>query len=165
MYLYFLRHGDALTQGYDDASRPLSPLGEEEVKLATLTLKKLGVSLDAVLSSSLLRAKQTAEIVLRELGIKKFIITEYLVPGTDSRQLISELNELGKNSTLLVGHEPYLSSFISLLIGGSQATQIAMKKAGIACVESPVPIKSGNSVLRWLLSPEQMKHVDSSISK
>ncbi|MBI4547177.1 MAG: phosphohistidine phosphatase SixA [Ignavibacteriae bacterium] len=159
MHLYLVRHGDALTQGYDDPARPLSSLGEEQAKLAALTLKVFGVALDAILSSPLLRAKQTASIVKEELKVVDVIITEYLVPSADHRQIINQLNELGKNSVLLVGHEPHLSSFISMLITGTRTAELEMKKGGIAFIETLSPIQIGKCVLRWLLGPEQMKHV------
>ena len=140
-------------------ARPLSSLGKEQAKLAAHTLKMFGVVLNTIISSPLLRAKQTASIVKEELHVNEFMITEYLIPGADHRQIISQLNTLGKNSVLLVGHEPHLSRLISVLISGSQTSEVEMKKGGIALVESLSPIEPGKCVLHWLLGPQQMKHV------
>ena len=126
MFLYILRHGEAIEQGYEDAERPLSSLGKEQALIASKAIKALGVGLDAVLSSTIERAKQTAKMIEKELGVKTFSMTQYLIPGSDHLELIKQLNELKYNHLLLVGHEPHLSAFISLLVNGKTYSHIEL---------------------------------------
>ena len=157
MYIFLLRHGDALQQGYDYVNRPLSTHGEEQAGLAASFLEKMSISIDAIFNSFPLRAKQTANIVNHKLHIRNFNETEYLIPGTDHRQLFNELNKLSCNAVLLVGHEPYLSTLISLLISGLRKSQVILNKGSLAFIEGHIPIQLGSGLLRWLLSPECMK--------
>ena len=157
MDLYFLRHGDAVEDGFDDASRPLSSIGEEQARFAANALRRLEAPPEIILSSPLTRAMQMARIVQEALDIKKVGVTEYLIPGTDLQLLIREIHKLAPARALLVGHEPLLSGFISLLISGAQNSRVEMKKGSLACLEAAPPIKPGTCTLKWLLTPDQMK--------
>jgi phosphohistidine phosphatase len=156
MILYLLRHGDAVLGNYSDAERMLSSAGEEEINLVLKILVQLGASIDSIISSPLLRARQTAEIIKSGFSGLEIEVSDYLTPSSDHRQIIQRLNIYSKSSVLLVGHEPHLSTFISFLVGGSRNFQIEMKKASIACVDSPIPIKPGAGLLKWLLSQKEM---------
>src|SRR5205823_2457248 len=128
MLLYLLRHGDAIEKGFDDVSRPLSQLGEEQARNAANAIISLNLPLDLILSSPLLRATQMSEIIAKEVKLTDCRTTEYLVPQTDERQLLRQLNECEKSSVLLVGHEPHLRALVSLLISGSRHAHISVKK-------------------------------------
>jgi phosphohistidine phosphatase len=162
MLLYILRHGDATEQGHEDAERPLSSLGKEQSLTVAKALKALNVNVDAVLSSTLERAKQTGKLIEKELDIKKFSMTQYLIPGSDHLELIKQLNELGLNCVLLVGHEPHLSALLSLLVNGKTYSHIEIKKGSVALVETPAPIEKGKGVLRWLLNLDLLNRIASS---
>ncbi len=159
MLLYILRHGEAIEQGYEDVDRPLSSVGKEQSLVAANALKKLGASLDAIITSPLERAKQAARIIEKELEIKNLVTTQYLIPGSDHLELISQLNELGCNQFLLVGHEPHLSALISLLINGKTYTHVEIKKGSLALVETPTPIETGKGSLKWLLNLDLLKRL------
>jgi phosphohistidine phosphatase len=162
MIMYILRHGDAVEQGYEDAERPLSSLGREQSLTVAKALKTLNVNVDAVLSSTLERAKQTGKIIEKELDVKKFSMTQYLIPGSDHLELVKQLNELGLNHVLLVGHEPHLSALLSLLVNGKTYSHIEIKKGSLALVETPAPIEKGKGVLRWLLNLDVLNKIASS---
>ena len=159
MLLYILRHGEAIEQGYEDSERPLSSLGKEQALVASKAIKALGVGLDAVLSSTIERAKQTAKMIEKELGVKTFSMTQYLIPGSDHLELIKQLNELKYNHLLLVGHEPHLSAFISLLVNGKTYSHIEIKKGSLVLVETPTPIEKGKGTLKWLLNLDLLKRI------
>ena len=159
MHLYLLRHGDAAESSPDDASRPLTSLGNDQSLLAARAVKKFNVALDEIWCSPLLRAKQTAEVVRQELGGKELVVTEYLVPTSDHRQIIRKLNATSFHAILLVGHEPHLSTLVSVLMSGNRNSRIVMKKGSLACLEVAKPIEAGIGVLRWLLSPEEIQHL------
>ncbi|MBI4810730.1 MAG: phosphohistidine phosphatase SixA [Ignavibacteriales bacterium] len=156
MRIYILRHGDAQAAGYNDADRPLSDVGCDQARSAVNLLHKLVSNVDIILSSPLLRAKQTADIALVSFSSSKLLITQHLVVGSDPEQLVKYINSFSRENILLVGHEPHLSSFIVSLIGGTGSIHLEMSKAGLACVETPLPIKLGNCTLRWLLSSNEI---------
>ncbi len=159
MLLYILRHGEAIEQGYEDRERPLSSVGKEQSATIAKTLKSLKVTFDAIISSLLERSIQTAKIIEKDLNVKKFSMTEYLIPGSDHLELIKQLNELKYDHVLLVGHEPHLSAFISLLINGKTYSHVEIKKGSLALVETPIPIEKGKGVLKWLLTLDLMRRM------
>jgi phosphohistidine phosphatase len=163
MELFILRHGIAVepgTPGYSiDAKRPLTAKGERKVSRITDAMKELELSFDLILSSPYLRARQTAEVVADEFGHKKLALSECLAPDGSLRELVEFLNHLKPKpeSILLVGHEPYLSEMISLLVSGSSSFGVIMKKAGLCKlrVETLKPARCAS--LEWLLTPKQME--------
>lgn len=160
MLLYFLRHGDASRDSsIDDSERPLTALGVRQATLAASFLRRVDSSVDAVLSSPLARARQTASIVQQKNALPAPALSEYLLNGTDQRQLFKQLETLGVQSVLLVGHEPHISETISMLLCGDRDAGIEMKKCGIALVETPAAIEVASGRLRWLVSPDTMQHL------
>ena len=157
MHLYLLRHGDALTVAPNDEQRPLSLMGEEQARLAGEFLNHSGVVPDIVLASPFLRAEQTARLAAGELGAVRVQLSEHLVPTSDPRNLLRELQSLAGGTILCVGHEPHLSTTISLLITGSRNARVAMEKAGLAAIEVELPFAPGSGVLRWILPPGRMR--------
>src|SRR5580765_8306658 len=85
MKLYFLRHADA-HDGIDDAARPLSPHGKKEAKMIGQFLKQAGIGFDAAYSSPLVRARQTAEIVLNVCGSTGLELTDSLLNETSEAE-------------------------------------------------------------------------------
>lgn len=155
--LYLLRHGDAMEAGYDDAERPLSPLGEKQAAQAGLALQRLDIFPEIIISSPLERARQTAKAVQQILQKPEISTSEYLIPGTDQRQILELLNNISRQTVLLVGHEPQLSTFISSLVSGSVSARIVMNKGSLARLDTPRPIVQGVCCLRWLLTAEQLE--------
>ena len=152
--LYFLRHGDAgsrETWKGSDAGRPLSEDGAARMEREAATLARLGPPLDVILTSPLVRARQTAEIVARRMGLTDLLREdERLAPGFGLEDLETILLEQrDRRAILLVGHEPDFSTVISACIGGGA---VECKKGGLARVDvkSPVPREG---VLVWLLPP------------
>jgi len=165
MNIYILRHGVAVepgTPGFEnDSERPLIPKGERRLRSAAAAMEKLELSFDLILSSPFLRARQTAEIVAGELKLKKQLkLSDELAPGGSFKALIQKLNELKPppENILLVGHEPYLSRLISLLVSGdADAAAIEMKKGGLCKLET-AELRPGQCArLAWLLTPGQME--------
>lgn len=159
MNLYLLRHGDAIEQSYEDAARPLSPLGKEQARLAAHAFTVLNVALDAIFVSPLERAQQTAAIIEQELNLPKHATSELLLPGSDHLKFIDQLNKLAASNALLVGHEPHLSTLVSILINGKNYSHIAIKKGSLLFLEGPTPLERGKGSLRWMFTPEEMKYL------
>ena len=163
MNLYILRHGIAVepgTPGYEkDADRPLTPEGERKLLQIAEAMEALDLTFDLFLSSPYLRARQTAELVAESLKArKKLEYSDCLAPGGNAKKLVETLNRLQPppDNVLLVGHEPYLSGLISLLISGETTLAVVMKKGGL-CKLATEALKHGRcATLEWLLTPKQM---------
>jgi phosphohistidine phosphatase len=155
MHIYFLRHGDASSDSrIDDSERPLTDLGVHQATLVGTFLQRINIVIDVVLSSPLKRAQDTTSIVLSNINKKQIVYSELLVNGSDPRQLFKQLNKFKVSSVLLVGHEPYLSEAISLLINENQNAKIEMKKCSLALVDISVPIHQGTGLLKFLIPVE-----------
>lgn len=160
MRIYLLRHGDAVeSQYYPDSQRPLSDRGRMQIKTVAGILQRLKVHIDLILSSPLQRARETAEIIQQGLKIHDLLTTESLISGSNLRDLITTVNDHQGESVLLVGHEPQLSSFISLLTAGDEQFRLEMRKASLACLETKHPVKKGQAVLLWLMGIQQMEQL------
>jgi phosphohistidine phosphatase len=140
--IWLLRHGDAEDDAADDAARRLTKKGERQSEAAGAALERLGVELDACLSSPKVRARQTAEIACDPLGLE-VEVTDALRGGDfDPADLAA-----GRGSVLLVGHEPDFSRAIQAATGA----RVDLKKGGIAALE--------DGVLVTLLRPAQLKAI------
>ncbi len=164
MNLYFLRHGIAVERGAPgfetDASRQLTPKGRRQLHKVTAAIRVMNVRFDMILSSPLVRARQTAEIVATDLKLKKrLVLADELKPGGDAKKLIRKITAskpLPEN-LLLVGHEPDLSGLISTFVAGRPDAGFALKKGGLAKLETE-KLRAGQcATLAWLLTPAQMK--------
>ena len=147
--LYFLRHGLADWPGWDkpDEERPLTPDGIERMKLEAKTIKRLKLAPDAILSSPLVRARQTADLVADRLGLP-VKVSALLAPGFNLQKLEKLVRDADAGTLLLVGHEPDFSTTISQLVGGGR---IVMKKGGLARVDI-TSLDSLGGELVWLLA-------------
>jgi phosphohistidine phosphatase len=118
MDLYIVRHAEAdpATAETGDAARPLTERGRERFAREVRGLERLGVTLDRIYHSPLLRAVETAELLVplldRESG--ESIVTQELARGPRDELL----DELEGERVALVGHEPYVSELLALLVLG-----------------------------------------------
>ena len=137
MKIYFLRHGVAVEPGEwkgNDYDRPLTGDGRERMAREAKAIRKLELDLDVILTSPLVRAKETAEIVARELKITSKE-DERLGGDFDIATLEAILQGCADlKALMLVGHEPSMSSVIGRLVG---VARVELKKGGLACVELP----------------------------
>jgi phosphohistidine phosphatase len=159
-----LRHGIAVepgTPGFEnDAARPLTPKGKRQLRKIVGAMEKMDLRFDLVLFSPLLRAKQTAEIAAAGLKLKKRLkFSDELQPDGNVKKLFSQLGELkpAPENILLVGHEPYLSRLISLLVSGGENMAVDFKKGGLCKLEAEKLRNGKCAALAWLLTPKQMK--------
>lgn len=160
MELYILRHGIAVergTPGYKkDSDRPLTPEGEEKMRQIADAMRGMDLKFDVILSSPYTRAEQTANIVAGELD-EEVSYSDYLVPGSNALELIGEINDERPQRVLLVGHEPDLSSLISVLITGGSDAGIELKKGGLCKLTTDKLVFGRCAALNWLLTPKQLR--------
>jgi phosphohistidine phosphatase len=157
MDLYLIRHADALPLGErgvtEDEQRPLSEKGDAQTPLVAATLQRQGIQLNLVVTSPLVRARQTAEGVVRHLSPPPEIETcEDLAPGGKPKKLARFLRDHSEERIGLVGHQPDLNILAAWLIGSKKA-QIEIAKAGVACISCPDRPRKAAGMLIWLVTP------------
>lgn len=164
MNIFILRHGIAVergAKGFDrDSDRPLTAKGKRQLRKTAAAMKKMKLHFDLILTSPYERAKKTAEIVAEELRLQKRLrLTEALRSESAPESIISEMAGLkhAPEDVLLVGHEPYLSRLISLLVSGNGDVAMDLKKGGLSKLEVE-KLRAGKCAqFAWLLTPKQMK--------
>jgi len=165
MEIYVIRHGIAEPLGtgdeFSDEKRSLTDEGRARMREVVKGLKKLGVQLDLILTSPLVRAVQTAEILAGSLGINKKEIhqTPTLAPGGAVELLFAEIkNRAGAESIAVVGHQPDLGQLISRIVQGDGCLlSIQLKKGSICCVNVGETVPSLRGELMWVLTPRQLR--------
>ncbi len=158
--LYLIRHGIAAERGtYDnDGDRPLTAKGSQRTEAMLKRLWSLGLQFDAVLTSPLVRAQQTADIVVGAGLAAKAETFGALAPGGQLHDWLSWLHWWQGHSpqgrVALVGHEPDLSDWGQQLVTGEGGDRWVLKKAGVIGLMVPAAeVAMGQSELFWLSSP------------
>jgi len=160
--IYLIRHGLAEERGDswpDDAKRPLTDEGISRMRKSMRGLSRLGVTLDVVLTSPLVRARQTAEIVAAGLSPRPSLISaESLAPDGTFAAVVADLEKhVRKGRIALVGHEPGIGELAARLIGSRHA--IEFKKGAVCRIDLATIPPSGPGDLRWLLTPKIMRAI------
>ena len=158
--IYLIRHGIAEERGDawpDDGKRPLTEDGMQQMRKAARGLQRIGVSLDVVLTSPLVRTRQTAEVVAAAFDPEPHIVAaESLAPGGSYQAVMADLEKQAKKKNIaLVGHEPGIGELAARLAGSRHP--FAFKK-GAACridLDDLPPTEPGT--LRWFLTPKIMR--------
>ena len=117
MRVYLVRHGQA-QPGQPDDLRPLTPHGREQARLVALHLDAEQAPPDAVVSSPLLRARETAEEIGRAFGVEAEV-DERLAPGATPEDLRAAVAGRGQ-TVVAIGHEPDCGRAAAELGGGEE---------------------------------------------
>ncbi len=160
--LYLVRHAEAAdrSDAYpDDDLRPLTPDGMTRFRAEVRALGELGVSIDRILSSPLVRARQTAEILSEvQPGHPPVLIADALAPGGSAARVFRDLARLtGDREVALVGHEPGIGQLAGRLIGASAG--IPFKKGAVCRIDVDRLPPAGPGRLRWFLPPKAMRKI------
>lgn len=161
MQVYLVRHGIAAPRGTysNDEKRPLTHQGRQKTVKVAERLLSVGVKFDLILSSPLVRASQTAEI-LQQIGLSTTIDTfPPLKPEGDIEQWLTWLQTWQSHNTngtlALVGHQPNLGNWAEMLIWGTVKQQIVIKKSGVIGLQLPnIGTPISRCTLFLLLSPK-----------
>jgi len=162
--LYLVRHAVAALRGPDypdDAERPLTPEGVDRWRRSAAGLREIGVAVDVVLTSPLVRAQETAEILAATLKPKpRLTVAEALAPGrkpADALALIAKYAAAprGASRLALVGHEPDLGELAARLLGAKGV--IEFKKGAVCRLDVDRAMPAGPATLRWFLPPRVLR--------
>lgn len=159
MDLYLIRHAHALDLGErgvtTDDDRPLSEKGEAQAVALAKALQQRGIHFDTLCSSPLLRARQTAEILVREWQRTDLEIefAESLIPEGKPRKIGKTLMRLAGEKIGVVGHMPSMGLLAAWLIGDKEVN-IEFAKAGVAHITCGDLPSKGHGSLRWLVTPD-----------
>lgn len=165
MIIYFLRHasaGQKRANAKHDEKRPLDKQGIEQCRFIGRALAEADAQVDAVISSPLKRATQTASLVGTEMGYEGDVrIDAALRPDAEYETFRGMLHGLAKmDAIMVVGHNPSLAEFLgALLTNGTETEVVDLKKGAVARVEY-----SGKdcAVLNWCLTPKLVKALQAS---
>jgi phosphohistidine phosphatase len=160
--LYLIRHGVAEERGEawpDDAKRPLTQDGMSKLRKSARALKNLGVVLDVIVTSPLVRTRQTAEIFAAGFDPHPHVVTaESLEPGGTMAAVLSDLEKQAKRGHIaLVGHEPGIGELAARLVGTRHP--IPFKKGAVCRIDVEGLPSPGPGDLRWFLTPKIMRAI------
>jgi phosphohistidine phosphatase len=155
--LYLIRHGIAAERGAGaDGNRALTSEGVHKTQQVAQRLADLGLQFELTLTSPLVRAQQTAEI-LKAAGLSQQLqVSDFLAPGGDFEAWFSwfeDWQNSDRQGLAIVGHEPDLGEWAERLVWGEVRHQLVVKKAGIIGLNVPLDDPLGNSQLFWLAPP------------
>jgi len=158
--LYLVRHGLAEERGDawpDDTKRPLTDEGISRMRKAARGLARLGVSVEVVLTSPLVRARQTAEILAGALDPRPSLVNvDSLAPDGAYASVVADLEKHARKTRLaLVGHEPMIGEFAARLLGSRHP--IEFKKGAVCRIDIDDLPPAGPGDLRWMLTPKILR--------
>lgn len=158
MLLILLRHGIAEDKGGDkpDAERRLTREGNEKMKRVARALAELFPDADAIYSSPLVRAYETAEWVAKAYDRKLDVeTTAALAPGHDPDEFRALLRRSGKECAYYAGHEPHLTTLMLALTGMETSGDLSLKKGG--CYGLEMDDDASVARLRFMLPPSLLR--------
>ena len=161
MFIYFLRHasaGQRLSSSKKDEKRGLDKDGIDQCGYVGRALAALGVQVEAILSSPLKRATQTAALVGNEMGHEgKLVLENALRPEAEYGDFQKMLAKYARHdSIMLVGHNPNLREFLGRVISdGKNEATVELKKGTVAKVETQ---RNGGS-LSWSITPRILRTI------
>lgn len=162
MQIFLLRHGLAGHFGDpawpDDHLRPLTTQGINRLNQHMAALASLGLSIERILSSDYVRARQTADIADRHLGRPGVEETDLLHPGGYPSKVEALLAKMtgSVQRVMLVGHEPQMSSLVSWFMAGDDGLAVRFKKGAVVRIDFDGVPDAGLGELRYMLTPKLM---------
>ncbi len=158
MDVYLMQHGVAEAADANP-QRPLTAGGRRTVEAVARQAASCGVSIDRIVHSPKLRARQSAQILGASLGCSDLVEVSGLAPKDSVEAAAAALVDTGRpGSVAIVGHLPFLERFASLLVVGDAAARVVafengglvrLVPAGLPSPRGPV----GGFAVSWILSP------------
>lgn len=144
-----MRHGEASFDADSDINRQLTNRGREEVLRSVKELAAKSCIIDSIWSSPYLRAKQTAEIAVKELGVD-LNIQPRLTPDYNPSKVTEWLYKLhdSVNSVLITSHMPLVGKLVSLMVDGDQLHQMPFSTGMVVHLHAESPLEGCFSIKR-----------------
>jgi len=155
MNIYIVRHGVAEDVSSDgtDGKRALTAEGRKKMKEAAAGFAALENGIGRIVSSPLVRAWQTAEILANILGNEVEEMRE-LAPGHSPKQVLNRLIDMqDADGVMLAGHQPDCSELASYLLGSAS---VEFKKGAICKIQID-RMTAGAGILIWHLTPQALR--------
>jgi phosphohistidine phosphatase len=162
--LLLMRHAIAEDQSAtrNDEDRRLTGEGKRKLREVVAGMRALELPVEAVLTSPLRRAVETAAIVADGYGIPDAVqLLPALAPGGGCDAVLGALGDVGRPAgVVLVGHEPDLAGLTStLLVGTPGLLHLGFRKAGLAgVVVASLPPRNAGT-LEFFLTPAQLRRI------
>ena len=159
--LYLVRHAIAAERGPkypDDRLRPLTPAGAKQFAKSVPGLVEMDAVIDFVLTSPLVRARETATLLAAGLKPKPALVEiEALAPGGRYQAVIEAIKSHAKRHRrlALVGHEPDLGELAARLLGARGSVEF--KKGAVCLIQVDGATPGGPGTLRWMLPPKALR--------
>ena len=160
--LYLIRHGIAEARGEawpDDTKRPLTDEGITRLRREARGLARIDVTLDVVLTSPLVRTRQTADAIAGSFDPRPPVVAvESLAPGGSYQAVLADLEKQARRSRIaLVGHEPGIGELAARLAGSKHAFEF--KKGAVCRIDIETFPPAGPGTLRWFLTPKILRAI------
>lgn len=164
MMLYILRHATAeeTASSGDDGARKLTDRSKEKMRGAAAGLRAMGLKFNVILTSPLVRAAETAEIVSAAYeNNPPPQVLPALATGIAPAEAVTALRAFSKHAdVMIVGHEPQLSAIASILLtGSSDVVHMKLKTGGCIAIDLPARFERGGGELRWMLTHRQLRQM------
>ncbi|MFM2170752.1 MAG: phosphohistidine phosphatase SixA [Verrucomicrobiota bacterium] len=164
MEVLLLRHGKAEPHGHPggDSERGLVVKGYEQARRAGHYLRATGMLPEIIITSPLLRAKQTAEAFSRAAQLPGPVVQSWLGIGMHPDIALRELSSFIEfQRVCLVGHEPDFSSLIAWVTNG-EGGAVEVRKGSLTMLDLKPPSRSG--ILRFVIPQRMMQPVLGEVS-
>jgi phosphohistidine phosphatase len=165
MRLLVVRHATAADKdefartGKSDDLRPLTPAGKREMRDVARGVREVVPEVDAMATSPLVRAMQTAEI-LGDAYDRKPVPVEWLRPEAPYEDFAQwARSHRDKEMAVIVGHEPHLSGLVSWLLAGSERALLELKKGAACLLEIEEAAGPASGTLLWSMAPKHLRAI------
>jgi phosphohistidine phosphatase len=154
MDLYLMQHGEATTD-VENPERPLTEAGRAAVQRVSARAQAVGVHVGACVHSGKLRAEQTAQLFMGQLGDPADVSArEGLAPKDAVAPMAQWLQTTSEHDAIaVIGHLPFLDRLVSLLVAGDEESQVVRFQMGGLVKLEPKDEGEGFAVA-WVLPPE-----------
>lgn len=166
MELLILRHAIAFPRDAkrwpDDTERPLTMEGVKRARRAAAGLKRIATRPTLVLTSPLLRARDTAAIFAQTAGWPRAEESDALTPGAPPETVLEVLRRRGSKAdcVAVVGHQPHLGRLLALCLrGDARSDAFELKKSAVVCVRFEGMPRARQGTLSWSLPPRTLRNL------
>jgi phosphohistidine phosphatase len=166
MDLLIVRHAIAFERNTrrwrDDGERPLSAEGMVRARKAAAGLRHITERPQCVLSSPLVRARQTAAILTEKAGWPQAVECAALAPDESPEDVFTVLATHKEKIVAVVGHQPSLGKLLAAclppqVLGGVAPQAFELKKMGVALVSFAKSPRAGAGTLQWFVPPRVLR--------